>query len=191
MDEKLSWNVHVNHVISKISSGLFSIRVMQNILPGYVLKDIYFANVQSHLYYGISAWGPMINKSLLKVLIKKQERCVRCIDNKEKNPDVLFKKYRTLKLVHLIDLNLCKISFRYSNDLLPLRLMNIFEMKNHEYFTRNQTGPNISSHGSRLYKSSYLCKSASLLMPLNAEIKNKSNIKVFSNSFKKFLLDMY
>ena len=32
----LSWEDHVKHVISKISSGLYSIRIMQNYLPDYI-----------------------------------------------------------------------------------------------------------------------------------------------------------
>ena len=33
LDDHMSWNRHVNHVISQISSGICSMKVVQNFLP--------------------------------------------------------------------------------------------------------------------------------------------------------------
>ena len=38
----------------------------------------------------------------------------------------------------LIELSLLKISFRYVNNLLPLRIVNIFEIPDHYYATKNR-----------------------------------------------------
>ena len=91
IDDELSWKCHVDHVISKVSSGL-TVSVLQNQLPDYVPKSIYMANVQSHLSYGISNWGPMMKKSQQNILSKQQIKCVHEIGNKCHENDLLFKK---------------------------------------------------------------------------------------------------
>ena len=49
LDEHLTWSKHIEAITSKIK--------VKYVLPHYALKTLYFSLVQSHLQYGIQAWG--------------------------------------------------------------------------------------------------------------------------------------
>ena len=51
------YQTHINKLKSKLTSALFAINRTKHILPHEALKTLYFAHIQSHLTYGIHAWG--------------------------------------------------------------------------------------------------------------------------------------
>ena len=65
-----TWSKHIAAITSKISKSLFAINKVKYILTHYALKTLYFSLVQSHLQYGIQAWGNASTISKLTVLQK-------------------------------------------------------------------------------------------------------------------------
>ena len=63
-----------------MTSALFAINRTKHILPHEALKTLYFALIQSHLTYGIHAWG---NTIFINQILKLQKRAVRLINKKE------------------------------------------------------------------------------------------------------------
>ena len=57
MDEHLTWTAQIRMVKSKISRSIFALNKVKNIFPHDILKSLYYTLVQSHLVYGIQAWG--------------------------------------------------------------------------------------------------------------------------------------
>ncbi|KAG8302535.1 hypothetical protein J6590_108435 [Homalodisca vitripennis] len=57
IDKFLSWDDHVKHVISKVNSGIYALRQMRYLCNHQMLKSVYHAHVQSHIYFGISLYG--------------------------------------------------------------------------------------------------------------------------------------
>ena len=49
--ENLSFNYHTNFLCNKLTRSLFCIRRAKNLLTPAALKSLYFAFIQSHLYY--------------------------------------------------------------------------------------------------------------------------------------------
>ena len=62
LDDKLSWESHVNHIIKKMHSGLYAINLSKNIVDSKEKLLIYYAVVHSHLQYGICNWRSMLSK---------------------------------------------------------------------------------------------------------------------------------
>ena len=180
IDNKLNWTEHGNSVLSKISSGLFSIKCVKKLIPKHVLENIYYANIQSYLQYAMCVWGPMLTAKISKK-IKQKISIVRKL-----MPSTYNKK--TLSFDDLQKIELAKLSFRYTNKMLPKRLENLFDMKHYAYNTQNANAPNIPIHGTKLYNSSYLCKSSSYWMSLPTELKDKRSIKSFTKHLKRRLL---
>ena len=54
---------------------------VQNLLPGKILEQIYYAHVYSHLSYGLAIWGSMLTKRNKTKIKKIQLDCI-CIINK-------------------------------------------------------------------------------------------------------------
>ena len=193
MDQHLDWNTHCQFLLSKLAIGTYSLYMMKNMLPYFSQKTIYSTNVESHLLYGISAWGPMLNRSNLKKLIVKQNNAIRAVSNIKRRVRILpyYKKGGFLKLEDLIANSLLKLSYRYTNDILPQRIVNIFEFRNHDHNTRNNNNPRTPHHTLEIYNKSFLARAPHLWMNIPQLIKNKGTIKTFSKSIKHLKLENY
>ena len=62
----------------------------------------------------------------------------------------------------MIKLELAKLGFKLTNELLPLPLLNLFNKdggkKQHRYPRRSKKTPNIQRHDKVLFNKSYLCQ---------------------------------
>lgn len=157
----------------------------QHYLPISSKILIYFANVQSHINYALSPWGPMISRCDLKKLQIQQNKAIRAIFNISNRTRLrpYFVKAKILNIEELIELSLLKISFRYTSDILPRRIVNLFELPDHTYFTRNRNNLLTRSHTSSIYSKSFLARSPHLWLHLPIHIKNKENIKLFAKAY--------
>ena len=72
IDENITWKTHIHKLKTKLTSALFAINRTKHILPHEALKTLYFALIQSHLTYGIHAWGNTI--FINKILKLKKEQ---------------------------------------------------------------------------------------------------------------------
>lgn len=57
VDSNLKWNYHINSLIKRLRKYIYVFRQIREFLPTKVLKEVYFALIQSQLNYGIVAWG--------------------------------------------------------------------------------------------------------------------------------------
>ena len=188
IDEHLNWSVHVKHLLTKLSSGLYSLNMAKNILPIYSKKLLYFSHIQSHLIYGLSAWGPMISACDLKKLKVMQNKALRAIFNLNKRTRLVtyYKKGNIPMLESLIELSLLKISFRYVNNILPLRIVNLFEIPDHNYLTRNRNRLQTLHHTIQIYHKCFLARAPHLWLNLPEHIKDKNKIKSFVRNFFRY-----
>jgi hypothetical protein len=61
LDSTLSWQGHINKVITKLNSACFVIRSLKLFLTIEDLKIVYFAYVYSIITYGVVFWGNATN----------------------------------------------------------------------------------------------------------------------------------
>ena len=78
LDEFLSWDNHIQHVRSKLSSANYAIASSKNFLPYKIRKTLYNTLFKSHLEFGILAYG-CAQKSKLGKIVTLQKKCVRHI----------------------------------------------------------------------------------------------------------------
>ncbi|ELT89375.1 hypothetical protein CAPTEDRAFT_197993 [Capitella teleta] len=98
IDQKLTFQPHIKKITNKISSGLFALHQVKNVLPRSHLKPIYHALIESHLNYSITFWNTatQTHTQRLKVLQKKALHITHSDDNapsaplfaSEKNPHI-------------------------------------------------------------------------------------------------------
>jgi len=76
LDEHLTLDVHVNHIVSKLTWSLHCIRMAKNILNYHGLRSLYFALIHSHLNYcpTILSCLSISNKNKLSKIQKKAIR---------------------------------------------------------------------------------------------------------------------
>ena len=109
LDENLNWTYHYNHVMFKIKHNLNLLKQGGNLLTTYAKKILYYGHIYSHLSYGISIWGPMLQQSQKKKLQKLQNKCfnLRRISTHEKSVS-----NKLLPINELIQLELSKIGYK-------------------------------------------------------------------------------
>ncbi|ELU13162.1 hypothetical protein CAPTEDRAFT_209955 [Capitella teleta] len=78
IDHKLTFQPHFKRITNTISSGLFALCQVKNMLPRPHLKPIYHALIESNLNYGITFWNTATktHTQRLKVLQKKALRII-------------------------------------------------------------------------------------------------------------------
>ena len=186
LDEKISWAHHVTNLLSKLSSGVHSIRSLKNLTNPEIKQSIYMANIQRHMLYALNVWGPIISSRDQKLLENKMIKGQKSINCKMNDAEIR-KKYKLLTFSELVKTGLCKLSYRYENDSLPIRLRNLFDLTNHNYNTRNANAPRTPVHGTQKYNKSFICKAPSDWLSLSNEIKNSKSVKILAKRIRNSL----
>ena len=64
LDNKLSWDIHVNKLVNKLKCGVGMLRRSKNLLSVKAKKLLYFGQIHSNLSYSNCIWGTMLQKGL-------------------------------------------------------------------------------------------------------------------------------
>ena len=83
IDECLNWQMHFNKLCLKIKRNTSLLRAGFNHLNKQSMWLLYFAQIYSHLSYGISIWGNLLNQANMSKLQKLQNKCVSLILRKK------------------------------------------------------------------------------------------------------------
>ena len=74
IDRDLKWSTHFQKINLKIQNNIMLLNWLKNILTTHALKVIYYAQINSHLQYGILNWGNMITNTQIDKLQKLQKQ---------------------------------------------------------------------------------------------------------------------
>ena len=90
VDENLKWHKHIDNIQNKIRSASFALRHLRYCSTPEVLKVVYHSLVESHLRFGITAWGTSTHCSRLQ---RSQDKILKMLENKDEylNINSLFK----------------------------------------------------------------------------------------------------
>ena len=191
IDDKLSWNIHVNKVLLKVKWNLHLLHNCRNMLNLQTKRIIYFVHIQSHLTYCISIWGNLVSKGTLQKLQKAQDKCISLIDKCKTNKDL-----NILTIEKLIQLENLKFGFKLSNNLLPKKIVDCTIndqygkplKKVHTYGTRYKEIYNLPKAKTQKYLESIFCKGTQSMLTLSPEMRNCPNLKLFVHKCKNLLL---
>ena len=65
------------------------------------------------------------------------------------------------------------------------RILNLYNLANHEYHTRNRNNLRALHHTTQIYNNSFLGKAPGLWLNVSPSLKLKNNIKAFARSFRE------
>ena len=127
IDDKLSWEGHIQHVTKKLANANFGINSSKRFLPLKIRKTLYHSLFESHLNFGNLLWGCAQNKFLNKIS-NLQKKCIRniALKNFRAHTEPIFKSLNILKLND--KLSYCRSIFmhQYRHGKLPPSFMGIF-----------------------------------------------------------------
>ena len=89
--------------------------------------------------------------------------------------DCQFYEKGNLLMEDLIKLALLQISFRYMNGTLPMRIINLFNISDHDYYTRNRNNLRAPQHNIEKYNKSFLGQAPHLWLHLIDRLKTEKS----------------
>ena len=197
LDNELSWQVHINHVLGKIQANKCLLSLGQNLLDSLTLKNIYYAHIHSHISYGLTVWGNMASKAQLSNLKEVQNQCIWIINKRTITSDITgqYEELKILNVETLIKLHLCKLGHMVSHSQIPTPIHKIFNdnrgLKRHRYPTRRKNTPNIQAHTLELFNKSFMCRGLVEYNLLPQYLKENLPYKRFVVKCKKHLTNNF
>ena len=182
IDNKLNWKEHTERLLIKLKRNSHLLYQSKNFLTPHAKKIIYYAQIYSHLMYGLSIWGNITTRKNLKKLMYVQQNCISCTQSTDK----------FLTLDDMIKLENLKFSWKTVNKELPAKLhrcattdqMELSLNKTHKYDMRNKRLPNMPVAKNKLYSSSIFCKGIKNFETLPAKLKACTDFKCFIHRCK-------
>lgn len=127
LDDKLSWQGHIEHISKKLASANFAINSSKNFLPLNIRKTLYYSLFDSHINFGNLLWGCAKTRELKKVE-NLQKKCIRNVALKSfrSHTEPLFKDLKILKLSDRVSFSRSIFMHKYRNKKLPSSFIDIF-----------------------------------------------------------------
>lgn len=138
LDNKMTWNIHINHICKKISKGIGIICKARKSLDEKTLITLYHSFVYPYVSYGIEIWGKAIN-NYLSSIFRLQKKVLRIIAHVKMRTESapLFHKFRILSVYQVHQLQILIFMYKYVNGLIPVVFDDFFERLNEIRSTRN------------------------------------------------------
>lgn len=181
LDESLNWKHHCEILISKIASITYLFRNIRAFLNKDQLINLYYAQVDTRLRYGVCFWG---HSTLASNVFIAQKRIIRCIAGVPtahscKN---IFKELRIFSLPCLYIFEICMYVFRNRNNF-------ILNSEYHDVNTRQKNKFHVPYARLKVTSESPRFVGAKIFNHLPDEIKCNKSEYVFKKKLKLFLLD--
>lgn len=144
LDCNFNWNTQITDLTKKLSSSLYTIRRIKNIADTTTAKIAYHSLFESHIRYGLIAWGNTSKGNMNKIL-KLQKKAIRTLANLHYLASCR-EAFKILKIKTVIALYI-ELSILYADKLGIQKLNNI-----HYHNTRNASKYPLPTHSLALYE---------------------------------------
>ena len=190
IDNKLSWNSHIN-AVSKIVSKNVGVLNRLNFLPQHILLNLYYTLIYPHLSYCNVVWASPNNSAIIR-LHRLQKRAIRAMCNLHYNAPTgdFFINLKIVNVYSLYKLNLATLMFSCHKGLLPDSLMRYFSLNDntHTHFTRQSHDFHIPYTRTTLSQKSVDFSGPKLWNSLPASLKDATSLKTFKRIYREILL---
>lgn len=180
LDNNLSWTTHVEELCKKLNTSLYAIRRMKQISDIKTTMTAYFSLFESHIRYGLLAWGGTSATNLKKVLVI-QKRAIRTIKglNPQDSCREAFKELKILSVTGLYILETVLYTVKSGQTRLGFH---------HAYNTRHRHNFTLDPHHLSLFEKKPSYRGAAFFNCLPESMK-RLPIRNLKTSLKTWLLD--
>ena len=192
IDQNLNWNEHLSKLKTKVKRNLTLLKIGQRHLNTHTKKMLYYAQIYSHLSYGLILWGNMVSNTQLNTIQKLQNQAIRLVDPNQHNIETSYKTLGIMKLHEAIKMKNCKMMHKLEHNSLPGKLPLLFMtdnkgkslQKTHKYDTRTKTIPKPPKTHTKLYRNSFLTKCITDYQTIPKAVREITNRKLFTKKYK-------
>lgn len=180
LDEKLTWEPHINMICQKLSKVCFLIRNIKNTVSFEVLKLIYFGLVESTLSYGLIFWGASAHLQRAFISQKKIIKCIVGV-SLQTSCKPLFIQMKILTLP-------CLYIFYLVTNVKKNHCLYTLNSDIHSHNTRNKNKIHQPFSRLSLGQNSFDYKGIICYNKIVTKIGNMENPNSFKNNVKTYLL---
>lgn len=180
IDSQLKWNLHIEHIVNKLRCILYKFNILKDILPFEYMRLLYLSLMESHLRYGICAWGGALKIHLTSLEVV-QKRALKIIYRKERmyNTEALFEETKLLTIRQLYFSNCCALFHNKTKYEAMLPIHSYSTRLNHLYIPPTML--------KTCTQRSYGYMSLKLYNSLPNEFKIINNKNLFKKNVKEYL----
>ncbi len=184
VDSNLNWNDHVKSILKKISSGLYAVKRMSTLCNIDILRQIYFAHIQSHISYGICVYGATKKSNLDEILIV-QKKAIRIMLRLDLQASVK-EHFKELKILTVYGLYIFDTIMYVVNHEVNSKSSLI-----HKYKTRNKNKLITYHHRLKMFEKKTTFVGNKFFNYLPIKIKDEQhNIQKFKKVLNEFLTNL-
>ena len=179
-DENVTFKKHISYLTQRLTRTSSLIYQLRDLMPSFVLLNMYHAHVNSVLSYCNIIW-PCAHPTTLKSLVTIQKRIIRNVTHStfDAHTEPLFRETHILNIDQIRKFNLGIYFFKNNlNDLAQFQ-------GNHNYLTRHRDNLRPIIHRTSAFHRSFLYQSVKLWNDLNVINNDLANVNI--NRFKKLL----
>lgn len=183
IDENLTWDMHIDKVCNKITSGLFIMRRLYEISDSNTLKTVYYGLIYPHISYGITVWGGSAKKYISRVFIL-QKRAIRYIDGL-KQIESCRESFKKLGILTIFSLYI----YETIMNVIKKPISNITNNQVHSYDTRTKFNFHAECFNLEIYKRKPMAAGCKYYNHLPLYLKNINCHSVFKKKLKSYLIE--
>ena len=195
IDNGLTWNHHLSELFFKLKRNCNLLKLGKNLLNTHAKKNVYYAQIFSHISYCMIIWAKMIKPSNLQKLQKIQNKCFK-LSTRQEGTIQNFHSNGMLRIGDILKLVNIKHSHKVQHSHLPKHILESSRLdssaksliKVHMYNTRHRSSLYRPITKSPLYRSSFLYKSIAEYESVPFELRAIENKSVFALRCKQNIL---
>ena len=188
LDNKLSWQEHIQNLQTKLAKFTGLVYRIRNFVPRKIVMMIYNALVASYLRYGIGAWGSC-SPHLRNTLQVAQNKTIRALLflPYTSNVETCFSDLKILNVGHIFEHETAKLIHSVFYNYNPLAFSNFLELSSHRYNTRLRENScfSIMKPKTEMGKRSLKFLGVKIWITLPIFLKEISELVKFNQEFKK------
>ena len=187
IDNKLKFHNHIKNLCNKLSKTTGILYRLKNVVPTFVLINLYYSLVYPYLCYCNIVWGGTYNSALDQVF-KLQKRIIRIINNADylAHTRPLFKSSNILNIYDLNKYTLGNYMYKVKN-----KMIDDVNIKQHNHSINTRYRDNYCPQFQRLTitQKSYVFSAPSVWNDLPHEVQNSTTYSIFKKHNKQHYIN--
>ena len=192
IDNKLTWQEHIDYVYKKLLKFCGIFYKIRELLPFQCLKMVYFSFVYSHIIYGIEIYANTCSSYLQRLNILNN-KLIRILFNKKRFTHVteLYKVIESLPILKLHDFTVLKFVHKcaLNPEALPEIFSEYFQMSKlaSKYSSRRQYDLYVNQSNTTFGRKCLATKGSQMWNKLPNNIKSITNYCTFCKEVKSYI----
>ena len=190
INDKLTWNDHVNHVAIPISRNIGIMYKVKSFVSDKILLMLYNTLILPYISYCNILWAT--SKSMINIILLLQKKAVRICTRSgfRDHTEPLFARLKCLKVDDINLMQTALFMFRFNTNLLPMPLSHMFQPNSavHSYSTRQALDIHLQNPRTALAHKSIRHRGPDVWNSLPQNVRCKQKLVSFKGAIKHILL---